>query len=125
MQWVGSLVATLVLALLLIPMVAAVASVFVLGAVNWLFARAPSMARTGFYCPYSKRWVTTGFLTEAGAEQPADVLSCSRFEDEHAVTCGKKCVTLATSGWSASCMEPRYALLSGDVAYRPVAGTSR
>lgn len=125
MEWMGSLAATFVLVLLVVPMVAAVVSVFLLGAAGWAFYGSPSVARTAFYCPFSKRQVTTAFLTQAGSEEPSDVLSCSRFTDEHAVTCGKGCMKLAAAGWTASCMEPRYALLSGGVAYRPVAGTAR
>lgn len=125
MEWIGSLIATLVLALLVVPMVAAVGCVFLLGATNWGFSGSPSVARTRFYCPFSKRCVTTGFLTRPGVGQPVDVVSCSRFGYEHAVTCRKDCMKLATIGWSASSMEPRYALLSGDVAYRPMAGTTR
>ena len=124
MEWIGSLVATLVLALLLVPMVAAVGCVFLLAVADWGFSRSPSVTRTRFFCPFSKRAVTTGFLTQPGSGQPVDVVSCSRFADEHAVTCRKDCVELATARWTASPMEPRYALLSGGVAYRPVAVTA-
>ena len=34
-------------------------------------------------------------------------------------------ILLGVAGWAASCMEPRFALLSGDVAYRPVAGAGK
>ena len=125
MDWLGSLVATFVLLLLVIPMIAAAGSVLLLAVANWGFSGSPSVARTRLHCPFSKRWVTTEFLTRPGAAQPSDVVSCSRFTDEHAVTCGKGCMKLSTAGWTASCMEPRYALLSGDVAYRPVAGAPR
>jgi hypothetical protein len=125
MEWIGSLVATFVLVLLVVPMVAALGSVFFMAVAGWAFYGSPSVARAGFYCPFSERWVTAGFLTRPGSEQPSDVVSCSRFADECAVTCAKGCVKLAQSGWAASCMEPRYALLSGDVAYRPIAGAAR
>lgn len=123
MEWIGSLVATLVLALLFVPMVVAVGCVFLLGVADWGFSGSPSVTRTRFYCPFSKRCVTTGFLTQPGSGHPVDVVSCSRFADEHVVTCRKDCVQLATTRWTASPMEPRYALLSGGVAYRPVGGT--
>jgi hypothetical protein len=103
----------------------AVGSVILLGAVSWVFYASPSVARRGFYCPFSKRWVTAAFLTQAASEEPSDVVSCSRFGDEGAVTCAKGCTHLAETGWTASCMEPRFALLSGDVAYRPVAGAGK
>lgn len=121
MEWLGSLAATLVLVLLVIPAAVAVGSVFLLGAVAWVFYASPSVARTGFYCPFSKRWVTAAFLTQAGSEEPSDVVSCSRFWKDGTVTCKKGCTHLAETGWTASWMEPRFALLSGDVAYRPVA----
>jgi hypothetical protein len=119
MEWIGSLAATLVLFLLVVPMVVAVGSIVLLGAASWI--ASPSVARAAFYCPFSRRRVTAEFVTLPAASQPSDVLSCSRFADKCAVTCGKGCVRLAATGWTASWMEPRYALLSGDVAYRPVA----
>jgi hypothetical protein len=125
MEWVGSLVAASVLILLVIPMVVAMGSVFLLGAAGWAFVGSPSVARAAFYCAFSRRWVTTGFLTRPGSEHPTDVVSCSQFTDDRAITCGKGCMKLAVAGWTASCMEPRYALLSGDVAYRPVEGAPR
>jgi len=125
MEWAGSLVATIVLLLLVVPVVAALGSVLFLAVAGWAFYGSPSVARTGFYCPFSKRSVTTAFLTQPGSEQPSDVIACSRFADERAVTCAKECVSLAEAGWGASCMEPRYALLSGDVALRPVAGAAK
>lgn len=124
MEWIGSLVATLVVALLFVPLVAAVGCVFLLAAADWGFSGSPSVTRTRFFCPFSMRAVTTGFLTQPGSRSPVDVVSCSRFADEHAVTCRKECRKLATAGWTASPMEPRYALLSGGVAYRPVAVTA-
>lgn len=125
MEWIGPLVATFVLFLLVVPAVVAVGSVILLGTVGWVFYASPSVARAGFYCPFSKRWVTAAFLTQAGAEEPSDVVSCSRFGNDGAVTCKKGCTHLAETGWTASCMEPRFALLSGDVAYRPVAGAGK
>jgi hypothetical protein len=124
-EWVGSLAASFVLLLLVVPAVVAVGSVFLLGAAGWIFYDSPSVARRGFYCPISKRRVTAAFLTRPGSEQPSDVVACSRFKDERAITCDKRCTHLAETGWAASCMAPRYALLSGDVAYRPVAGSAR
>src|SRR3989304_2402322 len=94
MEWIGSLAATLVLFLLVVPAVVAVGSVILLGAVSWVFYASPSVARTGFYCPFSKRWVTAAFLTQAASEEPSDVVSCSRFGDEGAVTCAKGCTHL-------------------------------
>lgn len=125
MEWIGSLTVTFVLFLLVVPAVVAVASVFLLGTVGWVFRASPSVARTEFYCPMSRRWVTAAFLTQPGSEKPSDVVSCSRFGNDGAVTCAKGCTHLAETGWMASCMEPRFALLSGDVAYRPVAGAGK
>ena len=125
MEWIGALVATFVLLLLVVPAVVAVGSVILLGATGWFFHASPSVARTGFYCPFSKRWVTAAFLTQAGSDEPSDVVSCSRFGDEGAVTCAKGCTHLAETGWTASCMDPRSALLSGDVASRPVPAAAK
>jgi hypothetical protein len=125
MEWIGSLVAALVLILLVVPVVAAVGSVVLLGAVGWFSYASPSQATARFYCPFSKRSVMAAFLTRPGSEHPSDVVSCSLFQDDRAITCQKGCVRLAETGWSASPMEPRYALLSGDVAYRPLAGQVR
>ena len=125
MESIGSLVATLVLILLVVPAVVAVGSVFLLGAAGWMSYASPSLARARFYCPFSKRSVMAAFVTRPGSEQPTDVISCSLFQGGRAITCQKGCVHLAETGWSASPMEPRYALLSGDVAYRPVAGHAK
>jgi hypothetical protein len=125
MEWIGSLAATFVLFVLVVPAVVAVGSVILLGAAGWAFYASPSVARAGFYCPFSKRWVTATFLTQAGSEEPSDVVSCSRFGRDGAVTCKKGCTHMAETGWAASYMEPRFALLSGDVAYRPVAATGK
>lgn len=125
MEWIGSLAATLVLFLLVVPAIVAVGSVILLGAAGWFFYASPSVARAGFYCPFSKRWVTAAFLTQAGSGEPSDVVSCSRFGVDGAITCKKGCTHMAATGWTASYMEPRFALLSGDVAYRPVAGAGK
>lgn len=124
-EWAGPLVASFVLLLLAVPVVVAVGSVFLLGVAGWISYASPTVGRTGFHCPFSKRWVTAAFLTRPGSDQPEDVVACSRFKDGRAITCGKRCLHLAQTGWAASCMAPRYALLSGDVAYRPVAGPAR
>jgi len=125
MEWMGSLVAAFVVLLLVVPVVLAVGSVVLLGAAGWVSYRSPSVGRAAFQCPFSKRQVTAAFLTPPGSEQPSDVVSCSQFKNERAVTCEKGCLDLVATGWSASPMEPRYALLSGDVAYRPVAGHAK
>jgi len=125
MEWIGPVVAALVMILLVVPAVAAVGSVFLLGAAGWMSYASPSLARTSFYCPFSKRSVMAAFVTKPGSGQPSDVVACSLFQGGRAITCQKGCVPLAETGWSASAMEPRYALLSGDVAYRPVAGHAK
>lgn len=125
MEWIGSVVAAFVMLLLVVPVVAALVAVFFLAVAGWAFYDSPSVARTGFSCPFSNRHVTAGFLTPPGSEYPSDVASCSRFADECAVTCEKGCLGLAEAGWSASFMEPRYALLSGDVALRPVTASAK
>ena len=125
MESTGPLVASLVAFLLVVPAVVAVGSVFLLGAVGRVFYASPSVASAGFYCPFSRRWVTAAFLTQPGSEEPSDVVACSRFGRGGVVTCEKRCTHLAETGWAASCMEPRFALLSGDVAYRPVASAGK
>lgn len=125
MEWIGSLIAALVLILLVLPAVVAVGSVFLLGAAGWISLGSPSVGRTAFRCPVSGRRVSAAFLTLPGTEQPSDIVSCSRFKNGRAITCGKDCLPLAASGWGASPMAPRYALLSGDVAFRPIAGPTR
>jgi hypothetical protein len=125
MEWIGSLVAVLVLIVLVVPAVAAVGCVFLLGAAGWVSYGSPSVGRAVFRCPLSGRRVTAAFLTPPGTEQPSDVMSCSRFKNERAVRCKKSCLHLATNGWAASPMAPRYALLSGDVALRPIAGPAK
>ena len=122
MEWIGSLLASFVLILLVVPVIAAVGSIFLLGIAGWLSYASPSLAIARFPCPFTRRSATATFVTWAGSERPSDVVSCSLFKNGRAITCKKGCVHMATTGWSASPMEPRYALLSGDVAYRPVAG---
>jgi len=119
MEWIGSVMASLVLFLLVVPLVVAVGSVFLLGAAGWAFSGSPSVARTGVYCPFSMRRVTAAFLTRPGAAQPADVISCSRFTHDGDVRCEKSCLNLVESGWTASALMPRYALLSGGRSAAP------
>ena len=125
MEWIGSVMASLVLFLLVVPLEVAVGSVFLLGAAGWAFSGSPSVARTGVYCPFSMRRVTAAFLTRPGAAQPADVISCSRFTHDGDVRCEKSCLNLVESGWTASALMPRYALLSGGVAQRPLAHAAK
>ena len=125
MEWMGSVVASFVVLLLVIPVVVAVGSVFLLGAAGWVSYGSPSVASATFRCPFSRRRVTASFLTPPGSEQPSDVVACSLFKRGRAITCQKGCVHMAETGWSASPMAPRYALLSGDVALRPVAGRTK
>ena len=121
MEWMGSAVAFLVWVLLVVPLVVAVASVFLLGTAGWAFSGSPNVARVGFYCPFSKRRATATFLTRPGSARPADVVSCSRFTHKSGIRCQKGCLSLAETGWTASPLVPRYALLSGGVAQRPLA----
>jgi hypothetical protein len=65
--------------------------------------------------------VTAAFLTRPGSTQSADVVSCSRFLDHEDIRCEKGCLDLVEASWTASALMPRYALLSGDVAQRPLA----
>ena len=103
MEWIGSLAATLVVFLLVIPAVVAVGSVILLGAVGWMSYGSPSVAWAGFFCPFSKRWVTTGFLTQTGSEEPSDVVSCSRFGHDGPVTCEKRVANQrCTAGWKSA-----------------------
>ena len=125
MEWMGSVVASLVLLLLVVPLVVAVGSVVLLGAAGWAFSGSASVARTRFYCPFSSRRVTAAFLTRPGSAQPADVVSCSRFTHDGDVRCGKRCLNLVETGWAAPALMPRYALLSGGVAQRPLAHAAK
>jgi hypothetical protein len=125
MEWMGSVVASLVLFFLVVPLVVAVGSIFLLGAAGWAFSGSASVTRAGFYCPFSTRRVTAAFLTRPGAAQPADVISCSRFTHEGDVRCEKGCLDLVETGWTASALMPRYALLSGGVARRPLAHAAK
>jgi hypothetical protein len=125
MEWVAVVMSMLVVFLLVFPLAMALGYLLLLGAAAWAFHASPSVARTSFRCPFSKRRVTAAFLTQAGSERPSDVASCSLFQDARGIRCKKGCLKLAETGWVASFMAPRYALLSGDVAYRPVAGPAR
>jgi hypothetical protein len=125
MEWIGSLIAAFILILLVVPALVAVGSVFLLGAAGWISLGSPSVGKAAFRCPISRRRVSAAFLTLPGTEQPSDVVSCSRFKNGRAITCQKGCLSLAASGWAASPMAPRYALLSGDVAFRPIAGPAK
>jgi hypothetical protein len=125
MEWMGSVVASLLLFLLVVPLVVAVGSVFLLGAAGWAFSGSPSVARVGFYCPFSKRRATATFLTRPGSARPADVVSCSRFTHKSGIRCQKGCLGLVETGWTPSPLVPRYALLSGGVAQRPLAHAAK
>jgi hypothetical protein len=65
--------------------------------------------------------VTVEFLNRPGAERPQAVLSCSIVQDARGIRCKRGCLGLADAAWTASPIMPRYALLAGSVAARPLA----
>jgi hypothetical protein len=119
MEWVGSLMAAAVVLVLVGPM-----ALLVLGMLAWTLAglfllpAGPTVIRTTFACPFSRRAVTADFLTPPGEERPVDVLSCTAFRDPRAIRCKKGCLALATLHAVSAPMLPRWSLVAGGVAYR-------
>lgn len=118
MEWVLTLTSSFVVLVLLAPFALLVGVVILLALANHVLP-GTTVSSTAFDCPFSKRRATVEFLTPSGAQEPTDVLSCSVFAPKpYHVRCEKGCLGLAKSGWASSPMMPRYALLSGGVAYR-------
>jgi len=116
MEWVSLIVAGVVFALILTPVVLLLTTFLVLVPLSLLAPAAPSLARTSFACPVSRRKVTATFLTRPGEAKPADVVACSMFSD--GVHCAKGCLHEAHTSWTPSPALARYALLAGGEALR-------
>jgi hypothetical protein len=118
MEWVLPLTSGIVVLCLLGPLVILLGGLMVFGLVGHI-VRSPGVSRTTFACPFSRQRASVEFLGEAGSDQPSDVLSCSVFAPKpYNVRCEKACLGLADTWTALSPMMPRYALLSGGVAYR-------
>ncbi len=118
MEWVGPVIASLVFLVLLGPLVVLTGSLVAIALVAQFVPASPTVDRTSFVCPFSKRDVKAEFLSWQGAEQPADVLSCSAFPDPYQIRCRKECLGLAHTGAVSSPMMPRFSLIAGGTAYR-------
>ncbi len=119
MEWVLTLTSTFVVLCLLAPLVVLLGGVMLFGLVGHVVRSGPMVSRTAFDCPFSKQRASVEFLGEPASDRPADVLSCSVFAPRpYHVRCEKACLGLAETRWALSPMMPRYALLSGGVAYR-------
>ncbi len=118
MEWVLTLTASVLVALLVVPFVVLVGGILLMWAIGHLLPGSPIVSSTTFDCPFSKRRATIEFLTPQGAGQPSDVLSCSVFPHPSHIRCKKECLKLAQSGWMPSPMMPRFSLLADGVSYR-------
>ena len=119
MEWLGTVLSGLVLAALLVPAALFLLTVFVLVPMAHLMSAPPTVSRTSFRCPVTRRRVNATFLTGAGATRPADVLECSIFPDGE-VRCAKGCLDHAEARWAPSTAVARYALLAnGEVGRDP------
>jgi hypothetical protein len=117
MEWALALASGFVLVLLVAPLIVLLLALAALGATGFL-PGSKTVSRTSFDCPFSKRRATVDFLVGPTSGQPLDVLSCSVFSKPYHVRCKKGCLALAETGWTPPPMMPRFALLSGGVAYR-------
>jgi hypothetical protein len=127
MEWVLTLTSGIVVLCLLGPLVMLLGGLMLFGLVGHVVRSGPTVSRTAFDCPFSRQRASVEFLGEAASDHPTDVLSCSVFAPRpYHVRCEKACLGLAETRWALSPMMPRYALLSGGVAYRatPVNGSS-
>jgi hypothetical protein len=117
------LVGMLTLVLLVVPPAVLVSVMLFLWLSHYFLPVGPTVARASFDCPFSKRRASVEFLIAAGSDRPSDVLSCSVFPKPGHVRCKKGCLSMAEVGRTPSPIMPRYALLSGGVAMRPVSAT--
>jgi hypothetical protein len=125
MEWVLTLTSGVVVLCLLGPLVILLGGLMLFGLLGHVVRSGPAVWRTTFDCPFSKQRASVEFLGEPASDpdHPGDVLSCSVFAPKaYHVRCQKACLGLAETRWALSPMMPRYALLSGDVAYRVTAG---
>ena len=119
MEWVLTLTSSFVVLCLLGPLVALLGGLMLFGLAGHLVHSGPSVWRTAFVCPFSKKRASVEFLGEPTSDHPSDVLSCSVFAPKpYHIRCDKACLGLSETRSVLSPMMPRYALLSGGVAYR-------
>jgi hypothetical protein len=118
MDWGGAVLGSLVVLLLLGPLAVMVAGALLLAVVAQFLPASPSLSRTSFECPFSRRRVTAAFLSRPGSDHPDDVLSCSVFKDPEQIRCKKACLELAHTASLGTPMVPRFSLVAGGVAYR-------
>lgn len=121
MEWVGVVIGGAVVLLLVAPLALLVGGMLAMAILPQFFAASPTLARTSFDCPFSKRRVTAEFESRAEIEEPTDVRSCSAFPDPRRISCKKQCLELAHTGAVASPMMPRFSLIADGVAYRETA----
>jgi hypothetical protein len=117
MEWIVTIFAGLVFALMVAPLAMLVLTFFVLVPLAHLMPAPSTRARVRFDCPFSRRTVTATFVTSPGDARPTDVVACSRFGDGK-VVCSKECLALAAVGWAPSPMVPRFSLLADGTAPR-------
>ena len=124
MEWVLTLTSSVVALLLLAPLVVLLGGLMLFGLAGHFFSSSFVVSRASLDCPFSKQHAAVEFIGEPGGDRATDVLSCSVFAPKpYHVRCKKECVGLAEVGWTPSFMMPRFALLSGDVAYRSSASS--
>jgi hypothetical protein len=123
MDWVASIVPTVVVLLLLGPLAMLLGGILVLVLTNHLRPAAPTVNTATFDCPFSRHHVTAEFVTPYGFGRPTDVLACSAFADPHHIRCKKGCLGLADTVWVAPAIVPRFALIDGGVAPRILSPT--
>ncbi len=121
MAWGITLVSSFTVLLLLGPLALLAGGIVALVVLGHSLPVSPTVARSSFVCPFSKRRVTAEFLSWPRSDRPTDVLSCTAFGDPHRIRCHKGCLGLAETGWAPSPMVPRFALIAGGVTHRPIA----
>jgi hypothetical protein len=122
MESVLTLTSSIVVLCLLGPLMMLLGGLMLFGLAGHMRS-GPMVSRTAFNCPFSKQRASVEFLGDGASDRPADVLSCSVFAPEpYHVRCQKSCLDLAETRWAMSPMMPRYALLSGGMAYRGAPG---
>ena len=125
MEWVLTLTSGVVVLCLLGPLVILLGGLMLFGLVGHVVRSGPEVLRKAFDCPFSKQRASVEFLGGGASDHPSDVLSCSVFAPKpYHVRCEKACLGLAETRWALSPMMPRYALLSGGVAYRSAMGSN-
>jgi len=118
MEWVGALMASLVVLLLLGPLFVMVAGALALTLFAQFLPASPTVSRSSFECPFSRRSVTAAFLSWPGVDHPDDVVSCSAFADPGRIRCKKACLAMAHTASVGTPVVPRFSLIADGVAYR-------